>query len=342
MSNLISELEPKLVSFDEGFSTQFRILSAKEVCDRDKAYLHTTHHTLGAIYFKDGRILFMSTRSGGHGGDYVTSVDPLMVGSASKQAAGLTRISGTTIFLGNFMSQYGHFITESLSRMWSLVSSHSHFDHYAYFPFVFDGGEVVLSDFHKYIFELLQIPLNKLLILSDPVVFERIVVPQQTWVINRFSNQKLRPLYEAIRKKHETDTGFDRIFLSRHPRPGVRFTDSGAVEELFSSYGFQILFPESMEIAQQLRAYANCRVMAGFSGSALHNCVFAREGTCVIELCDSRWPDGPIPMQMICNDLAKVSATHIPYAPFPDGKANIALIEEELKAILGRMNSVLL
>jgi hypothetical protein len=42
-------------------------------------------------------------------------------------------------------------------------------------------------------------------------------------------------------------------------------------------------------------------------------------------------------MQMICNDLAKVSATHIPYAPFPDGKANIALIEGELKAILGRI-----
>lgn len=340
MSSPIKEPEPKLVSLDEGFSTQFRLLSDQEVCDRDRAFAHTKLHTMGAIYDKNGRILFMSTRVGGVGGDKVTSVDPLMVGSATRETAALSRISGTTIYLGNFMSHYGHFITESMSRMWSLFSVESHFDHYAYFPFVFDGGEIVLSDFHKYFFELLQVPLNKLLFLSDPVIFDRVVVPQAAWVINRFClPQSLRPMYGAIRKKHEGDAGFDRIFLSRFPRPGLRFTDTAAVEALFASHGFEILFPESMEIAEQLRAYANCRVMAGFSGTALHNCVFAREGTCVIELCDPRWPDGPIAMQMTCNGLAGVLGTHIPYAPSPtlDGKVDIARIEAELIAILGRI-----
>jgi hypothetical protein len=339
-SPFISNLEPKVISAHGAFASRFEILTRHQVSDRNKAFRHTTHHTLGAIYRSDGHIINMSTRSGGHGGDHVTALDPEVLTINEGEISKWKRISGNTLYLGNFMNHYGHFITESLSRMWYLFENLESvtFDNYAYFPFIFDDARAVISPFHQHFLELFRIPPEKLLFLSKPVVFEQVVIPQQLWVVNKFCYARLRFLYAALRSHHEKRPGFDRIFLSRStPRPD-RFENISEVENLFASFGFKVLYPQRMEIRQQLDAYANCKIMAGFSGTALHNCIFASESTFLIEVCDMRCPNAPVPMQMICNDLAQISATHIRYTRSEKGGADIHAMEIRLKAIMDGMS----
>jgi len=222
--------------------------------------------------------------------------------------------------------------------MWYLSNGaiNKQFDHYVYFPFIFDGGRIAISGFHNYFFRLFDIPLDRLRFISDPVVLERVVVPQQLWVVNQFSYQRLRPLYARVRDRHYQCANFDRIFLSRTPQAFARFKNITEVEKLFATYGFEILYPEQIDIVQQLDAYANCQVMAGFSGSALHNCLFSKEGTLVIEIGDMRSSNAPLVMQSICNDLAQVTATYIPYVESADEVADVGHIEAKLKTILKR------
>jgi glycosyl transferase family 61 len=338
-SPFISTLEPKVVSANGAFTSRFEILTRHQVSDRNKAFLHTTHHTLGAIYRSDGYIINMSTRSGGHHGDHVTALDREVLKFSQCDVSNWQRISGNTIYLGNFMNHYGHFITESLSRMWYLFDNldSAKFDNYAYFPFTFDDGRVIISPFHRHFLERFRIPPDKLLFLSEPVVFDKVVIPQQLWVVNKFCYGQLRPLYAAVRKEHEKRADFGRIFLSRTTPRRDRFVNISEVENLFASFGFEVLYPQRMDIGQQLDAYANCKIMAGFSGTALHNCLFSNANTFLIEVCDMRCPGAPVPMQLICNDLAQVSGTHIPYLESEAGGVDIHAMEVRLNEILDRI-----
>src|SRR5215467_9846099 len=106
-SPFISDREPQIISVDEAVSTKFEILGSDRVSDRNKLFVHTKLHTMGALYHSDGRIINMSTRSGGHKGDHVTSVDPLVLLDQNHKCA-LPRVADSSIFLGNFMNHYGH------------------------------------------------------------------------------------------------------------------------------------------------------------------------------------------------------------------------------------------
>ena len=82
---------------------------------------------------------------------------------------------------------------------------------------------------------------------------------------------------------------------------------------MFAGFGFRVIYPEQMPIAEQLSLYANCEVLASLSGSGMHNCLFARPGLMTIEVGDARARRNPVLMQRIANELAQVEAHFIPF-----------------------------
>src|SRR6185503_19946040 len=118
------------------------------------------------------------------------------------------------LFLGCFMNQYGHFVTEFLSRLWDWRRVAS-FDHVVAYPYVFDSGAVHRQRFHAYLTGLLGLPLDRLAVLRGREQFEEVVIPEQLWVINRSVNRQLRPLYARVREHHAAEASSGRLFLSR-------------------------------------------------------------------------------------------------------------------------------
>ena len=271
-------------------------------------------HTLGSVYAEDGQVIKTSMRSGGHGGDHVTAVDPGHVPTQQLAKAQGTRLNGRSLFLGPFMSHYGHFITESLSRCWLTASGRIEtFEQYLFYPFLFNNGEIIISEFHRHFFRVLGVPLERIHILREPVELEHVVIPEQLWVINTVCHSAMAGLYARLRTRPTQPARAEWCFLSRKPAVAGRFAHADAVERLFAESGFQIIYPEDMPIAEQLDLYGSCKIMAGFSGSAMHNCLFASGETLVIEVGDSRTRETSLPMQLICNALTNchISTFHI-------------------------------
>jgi hypothetical protein len=320
--------EPKIEYHQRAFSTEFRIFDGSQVPERDPRFNHCLAFTTGALYTTNGDIIALSERGGGlHGGDQVAGVDLPTVPPPSSWLEKQI-FEGRTLYLGHFMNQYGHFITETLSRFWALREGHD-FDRYAFFPFWFDGGKPIFAEAQDFFLDQFAIPREKVVFLTSPVLFEEIVVPERLFTIADVVNVKLSYIYEKVRRRFEQPSGVARIFLSRL-EPYARIANVGAVEDVFRRNGFEIVYPERLPIRQQMILYANCHVMAGFAGSSLHNSLFAREGTLVIELGDVRSRGLPLPQQTAVNQATSVDGVFLPYMGDDEGHLNIANLEQAL------------
>ncbi|CUR54431.1 hypothetical protein NOCA2170003 [metagenome] len=86
-----------------------------------------------------------------------------------------------------------------------------------------------------------------------------------------------RRLGEALGRSAEDAPRPERIFVSRGPslrHRACRNTD--AVEAYFASRGFQVIYPETMPMAEQVVTFRHARVVAGFGGSAMFNLMHAQ------------------------------------------------------------------
>ena len=118
--SLISHAEPKLLHFTNARSCEFGLLSRKELCAVDSNNAHCKSFIQAALYDVNGLLVPLSERRRGPGGDVVLSVNmPIL-----PEVRDISRtIPGRSVYLGNFMAQYGHFIIETLSKCWSLTGN---------------------------------------------------------------------------------------------------------------------------------------------------------------------------------------------------------------------------
>jgi hypothetical protein len=80
--------------------------------------------------------------------------------------------------------------------------------------------------------------------------------------------------------------------------------------------GFLTVYPELLSFPEQVSLFHQADVICGLSGSALHNCVFMRPHTVLIEIADLRSLDATHPMQKVCNELTNVNYHFIPFSGY--------------------------
>jgi len=323
---------PRVERFWEAFSTPFRILPPSAFPERQwPAYL--LRLTLGAIYSAEGRLVPAAVRVGGVEGDQVMAADP---DTALLDPSDVVRIAGRTAFLGNHMAHYGHFVTEFLSALWDFRRL-DEYDQYAVFPFIFDGGSVRFAPYHTQALECLGVDPRRVLVLGkQPASFALIDVFERLW----HNNDRVDPAVVGVYDRLLAEFGARRndcerrIFLSRQSGVGLqRMANTGDVEAVFARHGFEILYPEKMDFAEQISRYANARVVAGFAGSAMHNCVFMRSGV-LVEVGDLRSQHGFHKMQVLANSLRPITPCRIEYVGDERGVIDVAHVDRRLAGIL--------
>jgi Glycosyltransferase 61 len=300
----------------------------------------------GCIYRADGTKVMISERFGGFMGDLVISDNPDQVNLQPDAA----RLSGRAIYLGHHMGgHYGHFITEGLSTFWALEEHPAEtFDHFVLHPFTF--GEAV-PPYMRYCLDCFGIPADRVVLVhSDPLVFDEIVVPERLFRLNHSGDPRLRWVYQRIAQSANIERPMPRaIYLSRR-----KFANSildrvvaneVQIEHAFARRGFTVIFPETMSFEEQTALYAATETMAGFSGSGLHNSVFMQPSAHVIELGDPRYEGHPAPSQALCNHISGVRSSFIPFRGWRFGARETILfstsgIERGLDQALGPMQTV--
>jgi len=324
----VVESKPQCVTLLDAIASPFELVAPGDVPHLPPRHSSFKAYTRGCLYDDSGVRVDLSLRLGGAGGDQSMSIDPPLLPSEQR---GGTWLAGRTLYLGPFMNHYGHFITESLSRYWHEEAAA--FDHFVAYPFMHNHGKIHVREFHHHLAGMLDVPMDQITILRSQTVFEEIIVPEQLWTYNVHVNSRMRELYGKIRTRYAGGKSTGRLFLSRSS--SLRLGNVPQIEEIFASFGFRVLYPEQIRITNQLSLYANCAIMAGLSGSGMHNCLFARPGLMTIEVGDARARRHPVMMQRIANELAQVDARFIPFGDDQDVRISPKKVRRQLMEILG-------
>ncbi len=253
-------------------------LPEKELLSLQSAYVTASCHlgpeqAQGGVYSMDGDYV-PSSRHLRRSKD-LTASNPQQISIADD----VPRLSGRYLYLGWFFNHYGHFILESLSRAWA-VQELSPVDGYIMHVHAADARPAsYLLDF----FDLLEIPRNKLLFVSQDMQVEELLLPSQQAVLSRGLSEDMRRLYrqlgnKAVRQTETESSGSHKLYISRRFLPADQRSASNEIvlEERFRMAGYQVVHPQFLDVKAQLAMYHVATDFAGLEGSGLHNVLFAR------------------------------------------------------------------
>lgn len=192
----------------------------------------------------------------------------------------------TVIYLGPLMRHFGHFLLEVLPRLW-----------------VFDEHPVRKAYFHpfrqkqpipKFLQDTLDLAADgpvDIRLIEQPTQFARVIAPSPTFELNRAGSPAFWAWCQAFAAKAAPEPlGGERVYYSRsrlHETKRMTVNEAG-LEALFASRGFEVIHPQTMGFFEQLARMRNCRLLAGCSGSAMHQALFMPRNSGVIEF-DSRF-----------------------------------------------------
>lgn len=304
-----------------------------------------TRRFSGAVHTADGRLLRTTQRNTGR--DYVPT-DPEVLDPLPRCAT----LPGRSVYLGQLPNHYGHFLIEGLARAWALEQLPAP-RWYVCHRFV-DGSRPRALPYVKAAFAALGIPRRRLAVIDRPTRCEILHVPTPLFRVTHSVRAEYIDTHRRLaawcrdrvspRRRVDLPPGA-RLYLSRRGIPvasrGV--ANEEAIERLFESFGFTVLHPERLDFCAQLALYGEASVLAGFTGSALHNILYCRPGTRLIDLGDPRGLPEQNLNQRCCDWIAGARAVYVPFRGERTGPArgaaqgsfDLDYLCGELQGILG-------
>jgi capsular polysaccharide biosynthesis protein len=275
--------------------------------------------TRGAVYDADGALLPASQRIGGYAGDLVVSADPAEV----DPAPGAEELTGTWLYGGHWMGQFGHFLTETLSTLWPEPADD--LEGIVFHAFIWGGRQ---DPWQRKLVRRAGYDFRPRVVVAEPVRVERLLVPTRPYVLNAYALPEAAVPWRRVADSIRSPAGYERVYLSRSRynaaalaagRPTRSEPERDArLDETFAKHGFEVVFPEELPVLDQVRAVVAADVVAGATGSSLHLSVFAPPGARVIEVADRRTPAMALPAQRVLDSVCGQTSALIPYALDPN------------------------
>jgi Glycosyltransferase 61 len=222
--------------------------------------LAPTLQLTGGLYNKAGEYLSIS-------GTRTSGVSAL--GGDKEPLTGATRyLVGRSLYLGLTHYHYGHFLVETISRLWPYNSEDIRlFEHILLLPL---NGHVpvFVTDF----FALLGVA-DRVRVISEPTHLDRVSVAAPAVAYPGQVHKVLQNLCALLEGTYDVRTTDQPLFLSRTAlTPGHHRVVVGEslIETAVKRQGFRIFYPEQSTLLEQLNALRNHRTIVGYAGSALH------------------------------------------------------------------------
>lgn len=184
------------------------------------------------------------------------------------------------IYGGYLRRKWGHFITESLARMWALDKPEiSDYEKILFFSDS-DADSIPEGNFLQ-VFELLGIA-ERVVIATSNVTAEELIVPEPGYEHDRFYTEVQAEVYRkiianALQSTPSVDLNrIDKIFISRASIPGASQNAVNLIEleTYFKENGFEIISPEKTSLIDLIHIMNKSDTVATIGGSPAHNFVF--------------------------------------------------------------------
>lgn len=287
----------------------------------------------GHVYDRDGRLIRSAARPQYRVG--IRSDDPLSIDPTQYDTV---FIPGRSLYLGILFQSFGHFLLESISRMWSLKEFYNPGTKLVFHPWRgYETDPILKKNYVLQAFDRFGIQIDDLVFCADqPLRFEELVVPDQLWHINQFAHPDFLKLFHHAFAPAPSIALPKRIgkqlYLSRARWTSKRHAvNETAVEKLFKKNGFQVIYPEAYDFPVMTKILSQAEGLAGVDGSAMHLGCLTPGSRAV--LLDSR----PVVNQVIIDQLAGLDSHHIWAVAGDRGKKwniDLPVVETHLSEIL--------
>ncbi|MGO1265028.1 MAG: glycosyltransferase family 61 protein [Microbacterium gubbeenense] len=178
---------------------------------------------------------------------------------------------------GGWPSHYGHFISQSVAKLWGWERAKEQI------PELKAAVQVLDRDEHGFEEELLTaygIDSQDIIWVDEPIRTHHMVSASLPYQV--LEPGFIHPVMHAVRSRiskslvDSAPAPHKRLFVSRTSEYTLRACrNQGEVEDLFRSAGFTIYYPEQHTVREQATAFHGAEVIAGFGGSAMFNLMHA-------------------------------------------------------------------
>ena len=183
------------------------------------------------------------------------AIDPAVIGHVHK----------TVVYGGVLGAHFGHFILESLSRVWAIKLLSDDIE------IIWNKlGATTLAKWQEEFFIHHEIDMNRFRIIKSPTLFESVMVPSPGYIIQLHANKAHLDSISFRCPEHRVrDT---RVWLSRSGLSDscAAITNESEVERELEETGWTIIHPETLKLEEQVSIIQKASVVAGFEGSAFH------------------------------------------------------------------------
>jgi len=186
----------------------------------------------------------------------------------------------TVIWGGVLFDHFGHFLCESLNRLWYVVK-HPEEKHSV--VFICEKARAISSSVRS-LLELMGLSGERLILIDRPTRFARIIVPEPSSVLTGFYTKEFVLPYRAMSTGIEAKP-FGKVYFSRRKfRGGIRIYGEDRLEKVFKANGYQVVYPEQISLKEQIAYVKGAKEIACVMGSAAHLSLFAAPKTKLIVL----------------------------------------------------------
>jgi len=266
-----------------------------EITMKETEKNHLINSELGFNSFNNATILpFKLMENGILGGGVVTS-DGLYVENTSLHVGigcsydfkkeTIVRQNDNVIFLGFFYPNWGHFLLDSLKKIWFLFSN-------KYYCLEGQNLKLVYTctpefKFSNNIIELLnvlRIDINHLQLVNNPTVFKNVIVPDDSFINDSNDCRYYTKEYMDIIARLKTcatplKNCYKKVYFTRTKLNTNKDVGEKDIEKLFCKFGYKVYSPEKMTFIEQVSVLQNCESFATSEGSISHNALFLKENT---------------------------------------------------------------
>ncbi len=183
--------------------------------------------------------------------------------------------SETVIYGGLLYEHFGHFLVESVSRLWYVLE---HPEHNYPLVFVTEKSGTPCQQILDF-FALIGINRKRLLFIQEPTCFDKIIVPEQSAVLSGYYTSPFILPYEKAAAA-VTPQKFAKVYLSRRKFHGaVQLLGEEKLEKIFRANGYKVIYPERLSLKEQIAYIRGAKAVASVMGSASHLMLFAHPQT---------------------------------------------------------------
>ena len=199
--------------------------------------------------------------------------------------AGMYPFLDTVIFCGALYDQYGHTITEFLSRLTSL--SRIRKNEKILIRSFFSINEIFSrSPKIKDIFSFLNIDSKDIISVNFPVRIHRLIVPTPAFVEQSYCYDEMADYCQSIGNKTIKSLSSipfknEIIYVSRSQLicGTIKIDNEKQLDKLLKKKGVKVVYPEQLSFAEQVALFRNHNIVTGCVGSAFHTSIFSANPT---------------------------------------------------------------